>query len=220
MIRLRPALRYWILVFLGATVLFMSLRGCNAPTWQRSTAVTPTSAMDNVMIVGKQVREITSFEGGKKVSHQLTMCNAVATIIDGEVQGIILYPIALVKNGLRESEGRSLPVFRLEVISVDSLEAIDQGVREYWLERIELHIGKPNRLSFDQSLTPRSGKQLAVKLYVDDTAVDNYDQYYVEFRYDQTINSRTAVQTMVIPLYEYQWLVIKGGLDIGYLTVE
>jgi hypothetical protein len=235
MIGLRLAFKHWILTFLGVAVLFISLGRCNALSWQELTAATPTptasdvmsatitsaQAMDSsVVMVGKQVREITSFERGKKVAHQLTTCTAVVTLIDDEVQGIILHPLAVVANGSRKSDGRSRPVFGLEVISVDNLESIDQGVSEYRLERIELDIGKLNRFSFGQNLEPQSDMQLVVKLFVDDKAVDEDDQYYVEFNYDRTIDSRIAIQTMVIPLYEYQWTVIKGGLDIAYVTEE
>jgi hypothetical protein len=211
------------------------LWGCNILSWQELTAVTPTPTESNVVFatitpkralennvvkVGKQVREITSFERGTKVSHRLTTCNAVVTLIDGEVQGIILHPVAVVANGSRKSGGRSRPVFELEVISVDNLQSIDQGVSEYRLDRIELDIGKLNRFSFSRSLAPQSDTQLAIKLSVDDKGVEKNEQYYFEFNYDRRIDSRIAVQTMVVPLYEYHWTVIKGGLDITYVTEE
>jgi len=165
---------------------------------------------DAQVIVGKNVEYVPSIDPmtGEKGKRSISLSHsAIFYLYDNTeyLRGINIQVSGLVKEGEITGEGKSLPVFTVDVMAVQTTDDITGDLIQSFQNHSFL-IGKSkNSFSINKAVDP--GKRIAVKLSVDlsDPQLEELGEYYFTIRAKREGSYPVNVSVFSVPLHKYEW---------------
>jgi len=171
---------------------------------QNSAAVVP------VGMASINAPDVDPMSGKKTAVRTVVEHRAIFYFCDSTsyIHGVEFTPIELVENGKSRKKGITLPIFSIDILSVENTSAVTGMVLQSFNYR-SLLIGESNYFAVEKSVD--QGRKVAVRLSVDRSLplaqqiLKRKEDYYFTIKAKKVGTCPVATTVLSVPLYQTGW---------------